>query len=319
MSNNNDSHDTTGSAHWSEIKETSTLTGMRILLAAYKTGGNWLFKPLLAPVILYYYLSNRAARQSSNNFLTVIGKHKRLTQPMFWLSLKHFWLFGCAMLDKLAAWQDSIDYNDIDTHNRDIMLDLIAQKRGGVLMISHLGNFEICRALRSTNLAELKLTILVHTKHAEKFNQILNQHSSERQVDLLQVTEITPASAMLLSERCSNGGFVVIAGDRSAVGYSNSIEVDFLGKPAPLPRGPYMLAAILKAPLVSLTSIKENGRYQLYFDSISDAVAPKRSEREQVIAQLAQRYASLLEKYCLQAPLQWFNFYEFWSPNDKQH
>lgn len=66
MSNNNDSHDTTDSAHWSEIKETSTLTGMRILLAAYKIGGNWLFKPLLAPVILYYYLSNHAARQSSN-------------------------------------------------------------------------------------------------------------------------------------------------------------------------------------------------------------------------------------------------------------
>lgn len=304
--------------HWSDIKESSTLTGMRILLTAYKIGGNWLFKPLLAPVILYYYLSNRAARKSSHNFLALVSRHQPLKQPIFWLSFRHFWQFGCAMLDKLAAWQESICYSDIDTHNRDIILDLIAQRRGGVLMISHLGNFEICRALKSAHFAELKLTILVHTKHAEKFNKILNQHSSDAQINLLQVTEITPASAMLLSERCEQGGFVVIAGDRSAVGYSNSLEVDFLGQSAPLPRGPYMLAAILKAPLISLTSIKERGRYQLYFDSISDTVAPKRSEREQVIAQLAQRYADLLGKYCLQAPLQWFNFYEFWSSNDKQ-
>lgn len=319
MSKSKDTAQTANNTHWSDIKENSTLTGMRILLAAYKIGGNWLFKPLLAPVILYYYLSNHAARQSSKRFLYVVAKHKPLTQPVFWLGLQHFWLFGCAMLDKLAAWQDSISYKDIDTHNRDIMLDLIAKKRGGVLMISHLGNFEICRALKSAHFSQLKLTILVHTKHAEKFNEILNQHSSEHQVDLLQVTEITPASAMLLSEHCSKGGFVVIAGDRSAVSYSNSINVNFLGQSAPLPRGPYMLAAILKVPLVSLTSIKEKGRYQLYFDSISDIVAPKRSEREQVIAQLAQRYADLLGKYCLQAPLQWFNFYEFWSLDDEQH
>lgn len=304
-------------AHWSDIKESSTLRGMRCLLAAYKTGGNWLFKPLLAPVIIYYYLSNRAARQSSQNFLKVIAKHNPLKQPIAWLSLQHFWLFGCAMLDKLAAWQDSISYDDIDTHNREVMLNLIEQKRGGVLIISHLGNFEICRALISANFSALKLTILVHTKHAEKFNKILDQHSNNSKVDLLQVTEITPATAILLSERCSAGGFIVIAGDRSAVGNNNSFIVDFLGQSAPLPRGPYMLAAILKAPLVSLTSIKKQGRYQLYFDTISDAVVPKRREREQHLKVLCQRYADLLGEYCLQAPLQWFNFYDFWSRNDK--
>ena len=30
-------------------------------------------------------------------------------------------------------------------------------------------------------------------------------------------------------------------------------------------------------------------------------------------ADLAARYAALLERYCLMAPLQWYNFFDFWA------
>jgi predicted LPLAT superfamily acyltransferase len=32
------------------------------------------------------------------------------------------------------------------------------------------------------------------------------------------------------------------------------------------------------------------------------------------------RYAQRLEHYCLMAPLQWFNFFDFWNQNEeRQH
>lgn len=37
-----------------------------------------------------------------------------------------------------------------------------------------------------------------------------------------------------------------------------------------------------------------------------------RKNREQAIVQTIQRYAERLQHYCLKAPLQWFNFFDFW-------
>ena len=36
-------------------------------------------------------------------------------------------------------------------------------------------------------------------------------------------------------------------------------------------------------------------------------------ERAGALDALARHYASRLEHYCLRAPYQWFNFYEFWD------
>ena len=41
-----------------------------------------------------------------------------------------------------------------------------------------------------------------------------------------------------------------------------------------------------------------------------------RSERDQVVHDWAQRYAQRLGEHCLDAPLQWFNFYPFWKQDD---
>jgi predicted LPLAT superfamily acyltransferase len=38
-----------------------------------------------------------------------------------------------------------------------------------------------------------------------------------------------------------------------------------------------------------------------------------RGERERALREWAQRYAGRLEHYCLRAPHQWFNFYDFWE------
>jgi len=47
---------------------------------------------------------------------------------------------------------------------------------------------------------------------------------------------------------------------------------------------------------------------------------PRRG-REEALTRLTAEYAARLEHFCLRAPLQWFNFYDFWDlpPVDVTH
>jgi predicted LPLAT superfamily acyltransferase len=95
------------------------------------------------------------------------------------------------------------------------------------------------------------------------------------------------------------------------------VTVDFLGRPAAFPQGPWLMAGLLKCKVNLLLCLKKpTGEYRLTLEPFAEAVEWKRSDREQVIHQWATRYAERLGHYCLEAPQQWFNFYPFWKTDD---
>nr|MBF4405801.1 glycosyltransferase family 2 protein [Vibrio anguillarum] len=54
-------------------------------------------------------------------------------------------------------------------------------------------------------------------------------------------------------------------------------------------------------------------------EHFSDNIDLPRKERQAALAQVVQRYADRLEHYTLQAPLQWYNFFNFWTLSKQQH
>ncbi len=299
--------------HWANIGEAGATTGMRFLLGCYKLGGAPLFKLVLFPVMVYFFLFRKQARLHSQAYLQrVIPGFTPRSVSAWWLGFAHFWSFALALIDKLAVWMGRIKLADVVIHNDALIEDLLARKQGALFLISHLGNFEICRCLSARH-ANLRLTVLMHTKHAQKFNRLLEEQVGESNIDIIQVTEITPATAMMLSERAERGEFIAIAGDRVAVTHpENCLLVNFLSEQAALPVGPFMLASILRTPLIALFCLREQGRYQIYFEQLSAAVQVSRIHRREQLTQLAQTYADRLEFFCRREPLQWFNFFDFW-------
>lgn len=307
------------SNHWSQVSEAGAITGMRFLFGCYKFGGRPLFKLFLLPVIAYFFLFRHSARAASIAYLRRVIRSGALlkTSSLYWLSAQHFWSFGNALIDKLAVWMGRIPRDQVKIHNDQLIIEQLVSGQGAILIMSHLGNFEICRCLSSRHRG-MRLTVLMHTKHALKFNHLMKQYASDSQLDILQVTEINPATAMMLSERVERGEFIAIAGDRVAVNHpENSLVVDFLGEKARLPIGPFTLAAILRAPLISLFCLREAKGFGIYFEKLSEAVHMPRKAREKHLNQLAQAYASQLEGHCRQRPLQWFNFFDFWYMDEK--
>ena len=292
--------------------------GLRALLWTYRILGRAAFSMMLYPVISYFFLTNREKRRASRTFLFRVASFERGRSavggmPSWRHVYRHFLRFGEATLDKFLAWTGGVDVQDLDMDNEEAFEDLRRNGRGGLLIASHLGNAEVCRAI-GTYSKGLRINVLVHTKHAENFNRLMREECPESPVLLLQTTEIGPGTAMMLRARIMRGEFVVIAGDRVPVsGDTWTAEAHFLDVPALFPTGPYILAAILGCPVLLLFCLREGSRYRVVFEEFADRVEFPRRSRQKVIEQLVARYAARLEYHCLRYPYQWFNFYDFWS------
>jgi predicted LPLAT superfamily acyltransferase len=292
---------------------------MRILLFAHRFGGQLIFRILLVPVICFYVIVRRQSQSASTDYLSRMHRFTgTFPAPRIWHVFLHFWNFAGALLDKLSVWSGEITLDDIVIHGRQTMDDLVAAKHGGLLLISHLGNFEICQAL-SEKIPDFRLTVLHHTRHATKFNQLLNQYKNASSIALLQVTDLDMGVAMQLSERVTSGEFLAMSADRIAIDNPGSaVTASFLGAPAPFPSGPFILGLTLQAPIVTAFCIKEAGRYNVYFETLWEGGEVRRRERTDVISGLMHAYVKRLEYYCQRAPLQWYNFYSFWHPEQGQ-
>jgi predicted LPLAT superfamily acyltransferase len=310
---------TTSTRHWAQINEASFVAGMRLLFWICRTFGRWPFRLVLYPVLGWYLLTKPAARTASSAYLRRARAAGARATPGMAGVMRHFAAFAECILDKMLLWGGHADTSDTAFFGERQLDDDIANQRGGLMICSHFGNLELCRVLARRR-AGLKLTVLVHTKHAQKFNRLLAQLDPESQLNLFQVTEMSPATAMLLNERVARGEFVVIAGDRVPVtSGARTCSADFLGDSAHFPVGPYVLASLLQCPVYLLFSLRADaGRAEIHFERLSDAVRLPRKNRTQACAELAQAYAARLEYFCLRAPYQWFNFYDFWQSPDME-
>lgn len=305
-------------SHWARIEERGVYLGLSIMFWTYRILGRRGFSLLLYPVIGYFFVFGSQARRASRAFLSRIyadprGRETLSERPGWRQSYRHFFSFGEAILDKLAAWAGEIGEEDIIYENRNIFDDLYESGRGGLLIASHLGNMEVCRALGELSLG-LKLNVLVHTKHAPNFNRLLNRVGQESSVSLIQTTEVDPATAMMLHDRIAQGEFVVIVGDRTPVGHSTRYSwAPFLGHPAPFPQGPFILAAILECPVQLIFCLKRAGRYRIIFEHFSESIVIPRKKRAEILETCTSHYAARLEHYCVSDPYEWFNFFDFWK------
>jgi len=304
----------TDSTHWAQMEERSFILGMRFLLRVYLLFGRTVLQMFLYPVVIYYWLVNRPARHASQAYLdrlAVFAPDLKLHGSLLW-SYRHFISFANAIIDKLAAWSGALSRDDVQYFGRDGLVARLQQGQGVVLLGSHLGNLEVCRVIADFD-KNLRINVLVHTKHAEKFNRLLNQADRNSRLNLIQVTEITAATAILLSDKIAAGELVIIAADRTPV--SNRQRVTpavFLGVTALFPQGPFILAALLKCPVYTVFCLKQQDKHVIYFDAFCENLLLPRTTRDEALEQIIQTYAERLQSYCLKAPLQWFNFFDFW-------
>ncbi|QBK05258.1 acyltransferase [Hylemonella gracilis] len=316
----------THSTHWADIGESTFATGLLFLYGVHRWLGRWPFRLFLYPVVFYYWASRPLARRASLDYLRRLQAARAVfpRPPGGRQGLHHFLAFADSLLDKLLALSGRYRFEHMRFTGREPVLAMIQRGQGGIFVTAHVGCLELCRAAAADYAHPFQLTVLVHTAHAERFNRILQRlgqadgAASTPRVQLMQVSEITPATAVLLAEKVARGEFVAIAGDRVPVTASKTVRVPFLGAQAAFPIGPYVLAALLRCPLylMACTRVTLGGgrhTYQLHFECLAEHATLPRASRDAALTELATRYARSLEDTVARSPYDWFNFYPFWD------
>ncbi|MCC8395113.1 glycosyltransferase family 2 protein [Paraburkholderia sp. MMS20-SJTR3] len=301
---------------WWRIAERGSHLGMSLLALSCKLFGRRFTALWLHPIVAYFLLTGRAARDASANYfrhLGTVAPSGDTPRPGWRSAYRHMLAFAQSGFDKLAAWTGRVNETDVSFDDPSAFEALIASGKGALVIGAHLGNLEMVRALAVRG-AHAKVTAVVYTEHARRFNHVLAASNRDFARHLLEVGDFGPQTAVLMQQRIDAGELLVIVGDRVPANEAGrTIDAQFLGASAPFAQGPYVLAHALGCPVYLFFCLKERDRYRMYFEPFAERIELPRRERAQHLAGWAQRYALRLEHYCRKAPYQWFNFFDFWA------
>lgn len=193
-------------------------------------------------------------------------------------------------------------------------LESVVSENGAILLMSHLGNWEIAAQLLQQQKEKLNLLLYMGVKEKEGVEGLQKEQLQESGVKIIGVERDggSPFDGVEGIRFLQEGGLVSMTGDLLWHSEQRSIEVDFLGRKASIPEAPYIFALVSGAPIFCFFSFR-SGKNSYRF-SLADPIyikARQRTEREKAIQTGAQQYVDLLEQQLRTHPLEWYHFDRF--------
>ncbi|MFC1856832.1 lauroyl acyltransferase [Thermodesulfobacteriota bacterium] len=190
----------------------------------------------------------------------------------------------------------------------------LKDRNGGILLMSHIGNWEVAAHLLKRELHDIRLLLYMGTKHKEQIEGIQKESISQSGIRIVAVDQQggSPMDIVEGIKFIKSGGMVSLTGDLIWKKDQRTIRTQFLGHDAHLPETPHLFALLSGAPLFIFFAFR-TGHTRYHF-TISEPMylhASSRGERKEAILQSVQRYAALLEKSLHRHPLQWYHFKPF--------
>ena len=283
-------------------KSKGTVLGYKIFVFLIKNAGIRFAYCLLYFVSFYYFLflkkSNRAIFYYFNK------RHKFSYLKSKQLVYKSYFTFGQTIIDKVAINAGLRNKFTYEFDGVEHLKKLLQEKKGGVLISAHIGNFEIAEHfLGEIDIAFQINLVTTDLEHSAIKNYLdsVTQKSTVKFIiikdDLSHIFEINAALA--------KNELVCFTGDRYFEG-SKSLKAPLLGKEAQFPAGPFLIASRLKVPVVFVCVMKEpNLHYHLY----ARKAETKHRDEKALLQAYVESTEGILKKY----PLQWFNYFDFWN------
>jgi len=291
---------------WTALPERGTPALLRVIAWIAVHAGRWTARLILYPITSYFVITAHASRQTSYEYLKRVRGHS----ARWWHVFRHFHCFAATILDRLYLLRGEFERFGVTLHRKEILHREIESGKGSILLGSHLGSFEVLRALgvmqRSFPLKVLMDT--AHNQNVTRFFDALNPKIANTVIALDR-----PDTLLRVKESLDAGFFIGMLGDRVASG-DRTTQCQFLGALAAFPAGPILLAAMMRCPVILFFGLYRGGnRYEIHFEHFADEIILARDRRAEDIQLWMQRYVQRLEHYARLAPYNWFNFYPFWE------
>ena len=293
---------------WADQEERGAGWLLRLGFALVRRFGWLVGRAIALGAVAWFLLTSPRARHASADYLgRVLGR------PATALDVaRHFDQFACAILDRVMLLSGQEAEYKIEVDGLDALLDLSRAGRGAILLGAHLGSFEVLRTLARN--APAPVWALMYRRRGGALTALLDQIAPQVRE---RVLEIGDTASMIQARECVERGEVVgILADRSPPGH-RLVEAPFLGGTARFPSGPFILAAMLGAPVFLFHGVSTGRqRYRIGIEKFADRIVLRRAERAADLRSCVHRYASALERLCHAYPFQWFNFFPFWESDD---
>lgn len=294
------------SAAWLEQRERGNLAAIRLMTWLTLTLGYRFGRALLVPICLYFLLFSPSARRASRDFLARVYARPPRTRAVF----RHLHAFASTLLDRIEILSGNAASFEVRLHGTETLDALRRDKRGCLLLGSHLGSFEILRVIGESR--HLAVNLVMHEDNARQMSRWLRGLAPELANRIIAPGR--PETLLRVRECLERGELVAMLGDR-VFGGERTVACEFLGAEARFPSGPMLTAALLRVPVVTFFCLYRGPRnYDAHFELLIEQIDAGRETRDEAIARCVCRYAGRLEAQARAAPENWFNFYDFWQP-----
>jgi predicted LPLAT superfamily acyltransferase len=296
---------------WKQRREGGGRFAIWLIRSIGRYGGRGVARSLLPFITVYFLLRRSAERRDSQAYLTrVLGRRAN-----WWDVARHIHCFASTILDRVFLLGGQLERFEVGVSGLESLHAPLDGGRGLLLLGSHLGSFEVLRVLARRR-PDYAIRVVLDKGHNPAMTQLLDELNPEIAAGVIDAGQDGPALMLQIQQALQSGALVALLADRVHSG-EHSVDAPFLGDPARFPLTPLQVAAALKVPVVLGFGLYRGGnRYDLVFEPFSDGLDIPRPRRNAEIAALIRRYAERLEHHARSAPLNWFNFYDFWFHPD---
>ena len=275
--------------------------------------GRGVSRLLLYPIVGYFLLTSRTAVHASRDYLTrMLGRPAGLRDVA-----RHIHSFASTILDRVFLLTDRFEELDIQVHGEDLAQKYGLAEGGCLLVGSHLGSFEVMRAL-GVKQPQVKVRMLMARGQNEMITQLLEALNPGIGEHMIDTSGGDADTALRIKAALDDNCMVCLLGDRVNSAHEKSTACEFLGQAAEFPLGWLLLAAVLGVPVLLCFGLYRGGkRYDIHFELLSERITLNRSSREADAAEWAQKYADRLAHHARAAPYNWFNFFDFWESREQ--
>lgn len=288
-------------------KSKGTLLGYKIFVYCIKKLGIKAAYSVLVFVAFYYFIFEKRSNKAIFYYF-----NKRLGYSYLksiWSVYKSYFTFGQTIIDKTAISAGLRDKFTYEFDGIDLLKKLLAEKKGGVLISAHVGNFEIAEHFFGEIDLDFQINLVTTDMEHSIIKEYLDSVTKKSSIKFIIVKEDL-SHIFEINNALANNELICFTGDRYFEG-TKTLTEQLLGQEAHFPAGPFLIASRLKVPVLFVYVMKEaNLHYHLY---ARESEAKHRDEKG-----LLKAYTTSVDNMLLKYPMQWFNYFDFWNSLNKK-
>ena len=288
-----------------EGKSRGTILGYKIFVFILKTFGVRSAYFVLYFVAFYFLLFSVKGSKSSYYYFRKRLKYSPI-KSVFNVYKTNF-VFGQTILDRVTIASGLKNQFTYEFDGEYILKEMLQEKKGGILISAHVGNFEIAEHFLNEIDVDSQFNLVTTDQEHKAIKEFLEKVASKSNLKFIIVKEDL-SHIFEINNALSNNELIVFTGDRFFEG-TKTLKATLLGKEAEFPAGPFLLGSRLKVPVAYVYVMKETAKH--YHSYTRRATFENRNAQD-----LLENYTQNIEWILNLYPTQWFNFFDFWNDMD---